>query len=451
MIKILTFFAIAMAILLIASAPYVAAILYATVSILQPHHVWFWAFEGFSIFKVSAGIAIVAWFIQMVRGQINWQVYNNGIFYGMCLIGFMYYASDLFSPFPNYSSMVGSSIVIEVYTSILIMSFVTLGLINNRRALKLLIFTLVFATVYYTYWSNAAYLASDWSQFTSGRLDGPLGSPYRDGNIFSILFVIGLPFILFAIYQTDKKWQQVLIIIAIPLLWHALILCASRGALLSAGVSTLVAAWMIRSKSFNLVLIAGFFVFIVDQGGEVLSRTAETVRLVENRAEEPINPRLVSWEMGLELIKKHPILGAGPQRFLEASAFYFPGRTPHVAHNTFLNFAANTGLITGLTYLSFFWLSRKMYISNKKVLEEFPDRLHSYVNKASICSLVGFFVGALFLDLIIFEPFYFLLLVIVINNFLLKQKVAEKTAAESRRKDPRQNNKVFPKAKAYGI
>jgi hypothetical protein len=432
MIKILTIIAIAMALLLIVSAPYVAAILYAIVSILQPHYVWFWAFEGFSIFKISAGIAIIAWFIQMIRGQINWQVYNTGIFYAMCLIGLFFYVSDALSPFPNYSSMVGSSVVIEVYTTILIMSFVTLGLINNKTALKLLIFTLLFATIYYTYWANSAYLASDWTQFTSGRLDGPLGSPYRDGNIFSILFVIGLPFILFAIYQTDKKWQQILIIICIPFLWHALILCASRGALLSAGVSTLVAAWMIKSKAFNIVLIAGIFVFVVDQGGELLARTTETVRLAETRAEKPIDPRILSWEMGIELIKKHPVLGAGPQRFLEASRFYFPGRTPHVAHNTFLNFSANTGLITGITYLSFFWLSRKMYLWNKKALEKHPDELHSYVNKASICSLIGFFIGALFLDLIIFEPFYFLLLIIVLNHFLLKQKIAASAVVENK-------------------
>ena len=424
MIKILAFIAIALALLLIVSAPYAAAILYATVSILQPHHVWFWAFEGFSIYKVSAGIAIVAWFFQMVRGNINWQVYNNGIFYGMAVIGLMYYISDLFSPFQIYSSMVGSAVVIDVYTTIFIMSFVTLGLINSRIALKCLIFTLIGATIYYTYWSNAAYLESNWAQFTSGRLDGPIGSPYRDGNIFSILFVIGLPFILFAIYQVDKKWQKLILIISIPLLWHALILLASRGALLSAGVSTIVAAWLIRSKTFNVVLIVGFVVFLVDQGGEVLARSAETVRLAENRAEEPINPRLVSWSAGLGLIKRHPFLGVGPQRFLEASAFYFPGKTPHVAHNTFLNFAANTGLIAGFTFLSFFWVCRRMYKWNKKALEKHPDKLHTYINKSSMCALIGFFVGALFLDLIIFEPFYFLLLIIVLNNFLLKQKIA---------------------------
>lgn len=440
MIKILVLIAIAIATLFIVSAPYLAAVLYATVSILQPHYVWFWAFDGISIFKISAGIAIIAWCFQMIRGQIDWKVYNNGIFYGMILIGSIYYLSNLLSPFPNYSSMVGSSIVIDIYTTILIMSFITLGLINNKTALKWLIFTLIFSTLYYTFWSNTAYLESNWAQFTSGRLDGPLGSPYRDGNIFSILFVIGMPFILFAIYQVDKKWQKALLIMSIPFIWHALILCASRGALLSAGISTLVAAWMIRSKSFNIVLILGFLVFVVDQGGEVISRTTDAVQRAENNIEQPLDPRILAWQAGIELIKKHPIIGVGPQRFLEASAFYLPGKSPHVAHNTFLNFSANTGLIAGFTYLSFFWVSLKMFKRNKKVLKKYPDKLHEYINRSSICSLAGFFVGAIFLDLIIFEPFYFLLLIIILNHFLLQQKAKGEIAKVNERESSNRFN-----------
>jgi O-antigen ligase len=448
MIKILVLIAIAMSILLVISAPYVAAILYATVSLLQPHHVWFWAFEGISIFKISAGIAIVAWFFQMFRGLINWQVYNNGIFYGMVIICIIYYLSEFFSPFPNYSSMVGSTIVVEVYTSILIMAFVTLGLINNQTALKYLVWTLIGATLYYTFWSNSAYFENNWAQFTSNRLNGPFGSPYRDGNIFSVLFVIGIPFVIFAIYNVDKKWQKLIFLFSIPFIWHALILCASRGALLSAGVSTLVVAWMIKSKGFNMILLAGIAIFIVDQGGEILSRTTDTIQRVGVSSEEPLNPRFLSWQAGVQLIQKHPLLGVGPQRFLEASHFYFPGKTPHVAHNTFLNFAANIGLTAGIIYLSFFWVSRKMYKWNKKALEKYPSKFHTYVNKSSICSLIGFFVGAMFLDLIIFEPFYFLLLIIILNHVLLKQKVALASAdVETQKTTNMFNQTAFAKVK----
>lgn len=427
MAKILTILLIAAAAFMAVSAPYIAAILYSAVSILQPQYIWFWVFDDISIFRISAGIAIVAWGIQMLRGGINWQIYNSGILFGMLALLVLYYLSDLLTPFPSYGSRIGSDLVIGIYTTIVLMFFIVLGLINHEKALKYLVWAIIAVTLYYTYWANMHYLEGNWSQFTRGRLNGPRGSPYKDGNIFSIVFVVGLPFVLFAIYQVEKTWQKVLFILAIPLIWHAMILCASRGALLSAAVSTLVAARMIKSKTFNLVLLAGGLVFLIDQGGEMLSRTVTTVQKAETNAEEPINPRIVSWDIAFQLAKEYPILGVGPQRFLEASRFHFPGKSPHVPHNTFLNFSANMGIVAGFIYLMFFWISWKIYRWNKKALNEHPDQFHTYINKASFSSLVGFFVGSMFLDLIIFEPFYFLLLVIVANNFILKQKIAAST------------------------
>jgi hypothetical protein len=443
MIKLLTFILIALAIASIANAPYIAAAFYIAVSILQPQHLWFWAFDGVSIFKISAGSAIIAWCIQMIRGKINWQVYNNGIFYGMFLLMIIFQFSDLLSPFQTYVSAVSSTLVLDTYSTIFIMAFIALGLMDSEKALKSVIVVLILVTLYYTYWANNAYLSSLWNFFENGRLAGPDGSPYSDGNVFSVLFVIGLPFILFAIYQVDKKWQKALFIIAIPLIWHALILIASRGALVSAGVSTLIAALLIKSKSFNIVLVLGFVIFVIDQGGEVISRTTDTLKRVESRQENtPINPRLVSWRIGLELMKKHPILGVGPQRFIQASNFYFPGKSHHVAHNTLLNFTANTGVFAGIIYLSFFWFARKMYKSNKRELEKSPNKFHTYVNKAGICSLFGFFVGALFLDLIIFEPFYLLLILLAANHFTImnRKTVTNEYRIEKPREKTRSSN-----------
>ncbi|WP_371192497.1 O-antigen ligase family protein [Glaciecola sp. SC05] len=427
MAKILTILLIALAAFMAVSAPYIAAVLYSAVSILQPQYIWFWVFDDISIFRISAGIAIVAWGIHMVRGGINWQIYNNGIFYGLLILLCIYYLSDLFTPFPSYGSRVGSELVMSIYTTIVLMFFIVLGLINHEKALKYLVWAIVAITLYYTYWANSNYLEGNWSQFAQGRLRGPNFSPYTDGNIFSIVFVIGLPFVLFAIYQVEKTWQKALLILAVPLIWHAMILCASRGALLSAAVSTLIAARMIKSKSFNVVLLVGALVFLIDQGGQMLSRTVTTVQQSETSANEPINPRVISWDIAFQLAKQYPILGVGPQRFLEASRTNFPGKSPHVPHNTFLNFSANLGIIAGFIYLTFFWISWKIYRWNKNALEKHPDKLHTYINKASFSSLMGFFVGSMFLDLIIFEPFYFLLLVIVANNFILKQKIANPT------------------------
>ena len=425
MIKLLTILTILLSTLMLVQAPWIAALFYSVVSIMQPQYVWFWSFDNIAIFNISAGLSIVAWGIYVFRGKLQWQLYNNGIFKGIVFLLVLYYVSDFFSPFQTLGASVSADLVISIYFTIVLMFFIILGLIDTEKALIALVWCIIGITIYYTYWANDHYFANNWAQFSRERLVGPRGSPYQDGNVLSIVFVIGMPFILFSIFQVEKKWQKLLLILVIPLIWHALILCASRGAFAAAAVSTLLASFMLRSKILNMVLLAGFALFMVDQGGQLMSRTTATVSEAKSNKEKPLNPRLASWGVGIDITLKHPFLGAGPQRFQQASRTYFPGRSPHVAHSTLFNFSSNLGFFAALTYLSFFFISWKMFRANKKALEKWPNKNLEFINSASICSIAGFFVGALFLDLIIFEPFYFVLLIIVANNFIIKNRKQE--------------------------
>jgi hypothetical protein len=430
MVRLLTILTIMLSTFMLVQAPWIAALMYSTVSILQPQYVWFWSFDNIAIFNVSAGLTIIAWGIYTFRGQLQWQIYNNGIFKGMLFLLVLYYLSDFFSPFQSLGASVSADLVMGIYFTIALMFFIVLGLIDSEKALTALVWCFIGITIYYTYWANDHYLASNWAQFRQGRLVGPSNSPYMDGNVFSIVFVIGMPFVLFSIFQVEKKWQKLLLILAIPLIWHALILCASRGAFIAAGVSTLLASFMLRSKILNIVLLAGFAIFIVDQGSTLTSRTSATISAANANQVAQLNPRLVSWGVGIDITLKHPFLGAGPQRFQQASRAYFPGRSPHVAHSTLFNFSSNLGIFAALTYLSFFFISWKMFRANKKALEEWPNKNLDFINKASICSIAGFFVGALFLDLIIFEPFYFVLLIVVANNYIIRNRMQEEVQVD---------------------
>ncbi|WP_427398236.1 O-antigen ligase family protein [Glaciecola sp. 1036] len=390
-------------------------------SILQPQYVWFWVFDGFSIFKISAGIAILAVIFAGLKKKVDFSVYNNGIVWGLLGLLVLYYISDMVSPFQSFSSSVSSDLVIGIYLTIVIMFFVVLGLINNKRAAMGLAWSIIAITIYYAYWANDKYFSYNWAYFENGRLLGPFNSPYADGNALSIIFVIGLPFILFGIFAVKKVWLKALLILSLPFIWHGIILCASRGALLSAGVASLATAFMVRSKVFNIFIGIGVCLFIIDQGAQLTARTSNTIAVAQTESEEPINPRLISWKAGFDLSLKHPILGVGPERFQQAVRFYFPGRTPHVAHSTLINFLANLGYIAAFIYLYFFYKSWRLYKENNEILKQKFDESYEFLNKATFVSLIGFFVGAMFLDLIIFEPFYFLLILMVSVNYLLKK------------------------------
>ncbi|WOJ95056.1 hypothetical protein R0135_07760 [Congregibacter variabilis] len=418
MVQILSILALIGSAFMLVTSPWLAGLAYATVSIVQPQYIWFWAFENLPVFKIAAGLSIIGFTLKAVRGEIRGRMYREPIVIGMMALWIIFQLSDLFSPFDAYTTGAQTSVILNTLDIIVLMFLIVLGLLDNGKALFYLAVVFLSAALYYTWWANEAYLASDWTRFTQGRLNGPRQSPYRDGNVFSILFVVGMPFLIFGALHFKKPWVRLLLLAAIPLVWHAVVLCASRGALVAMAASTGAAALMIRSKSVNILMVASLALFLVYQGGMLTQRTSATVLATDSESEAPVNPRILSWVVGWDMVREYPLLGVGPQRFKVASAALYPGKSPHVAHNTFLNFSANTGAIAGFIYLMFFYQSFRIYLKSKALIGG-RRGMANYINSSAACALVGFFVGALFLDLILFEPFYFLLLMILTNYHVL--------------------------------
>ena len=364
MVKLFAFLSVIAGALLIGSAPWFAALLYSTVSILQPHYIWPWGFDSFSIFKVSAGITIIAWFWHFLQGNINWEVYKTFQFKGVIGLLLIFHLSNRFTPFETYFSLVSGDLVVNILNVIAIMYFFVLGLINKEETIKFFGFMYIFVVLYFTYWANDHYLSGNWYMFSQGRLIGLQKSPYQDGNVMSIALTSGLGFVMFGYRYFNNKFVKYALMASIPLVWHALILFASRGALLSAASVTIFFAFVIKSKQLNAVIVFGFVAMLVWQGAMLTQRTSSTIsQAQEDSTEEPLNPRLVSWGVGIDIAMEYPLLGAGPQRFQYASAVLFPGKSPHVAHNTLLNFSANTGVFAGLIYLLFFYMKSQQYFS----------------------------------------------------------------------------------------
>jgi O-antigen ligase len=343
----------------------------------------------------------------------------------------MFNLSDYFSPIGSFTSATSADLVLSNFNIIILMYFISLPLINSEQALKVLALLFAGLILYYVYWSNLQYFDYNMRQFNQGRLMGPYGSPYRDENKFAMVFVSAMPFLLFGLFYFRSLILRAVFGLGLLFLWHSIILTGSRGALLSIAVATLSSYLIIKSRIFGILLVCGLVAAVIYQGGELLNRTTDTIEVAKIETEQPIDPRVQSWETGFNLIKKYPLFGVGVQRFQEATRIFYPEKTPFVAHNTFVNFAANSGLINGIIYLSFYWLQFKRFRRIRKS-EVDPNSTMSYVNNSTMVGYTGFYTGSMFLDLIIFEPFYFLLLLGMLSEHIHnKQKVKDNEVATS--------------------
>lgn len=411
--------------------PHVGIYAYTIMSIMAPQYIWPWVFEGIPAFTIVAGSTLLAFGLALVAGKLDLSVYKHRQHLLLLIVWAFFHLSIIFTPFQSYSAFAGSDLVIGTLNTIIIMYFVSLPLLAKAENLKVISFLFIGIFIYYVYWSNEAYFSFDISRFSiSNRLYGPWGSSYRDENMFATFFIVGMPFLLFGIALFKSLFLKVGLSLCLLFSLHSIILTGSRGALVATVVMVVFSYFLIKTRLFRVILVAGFLGAVIYQGGQMLNRTTSTIDVAKEGTEEPIDPRIVSWTIGFELIKKYPLLGVGTQRFQEASRIHFPYKKAQVAHNTFICFAANTGLITGFIFLYFYYLHFKNFrFAVKNQIAKEP--LLNYFNNVFIVSLTGFYVCSIFLDLIIFEAFYFLLLLNFMKDKLFRQALMDKDESET--------------------
>ena len=396
---------------------------YFLMSIMAPQFIWFWVFDGVRAFTIAAGTAILVFMWQALNKKFDFSVYRYRQNVLLVIFWIMFNLSDYFSPIGTFRSATSSILVLDIFNTIFIMYFISLPLITTERQLRVLALLFAGLILYYVYWSNTQYFDWNMSQFNKGRLMGPFKSPYNDENKFGMLFVTGMPFLLFGIFYFKSLIMRGIFSLGLLFLWHSIILTGSRGALLAIALATLFSYLLIKSRIMGGMLVFGLIAAVIYQGGQLLTRTTNTIETSRTQSqEEIIDPRVQSWKTGIGLIAKYPILGVGVQRFQEATRVFYPEKNAYVAHNTFLNFAANSGLLNGIIYLSFYWLQFKRFRRIRKS-EVDPNSTMSYINNSTMVALTGFYVGSMFLDLIIYEPFYFLLMLGLLTEHIhLQQK-----------------------------
>ena len=119
------------------------------------------------------------------------------------------------------------------------------------------------------------------------------------------------------------------------------------------------------------------------------------------------------------MIVHHPITGVGLASYGPAFPHY-SNMTPREAHDTFLQIAADNGLVAGIMYLLVVYgVLTALWKNGIRMKENDADAIHSFLyaaNEATLASFAGLVVCSVFLSLQDFEIFYCL---VVIANAVL--------------------------------
>jgi len=394
--------------------PFIGICLYYFTALLKPEAMWPHLFNliSFNFWAIIATLLGLVFKFYSTKDDMKLISKQNVLVFLLLLLVLL---SHFFSPYTLSESsgkIIMAEVMLPIFITMILFYFISTMVIIDSKKLAILVYVFIATSLLMVYWSNDRFLYYGYSIFTeNGRMEGPYG---QDENIFAVRVLIGLPFLMYFFISPIEKWKKVLLSISIPFFWHSIFLTGSRGGLLALLVLSLIFIAKDGTMKIKMYTSIGLLIALMTQSGLLLDRVDSTATAASITVEDDIvDPRITSWTASIEMAIDRPILGVGFERFQQAT-YSYGYTTPFVSHNTFLQFAANSGLIAGIIFLYLIYTSCIDYFLNKYKDKE--GILYT-IYKGSSLSIFSFFIASIFLNLQLYEMTYFLFLI----NYLCKK------------------------------
>lgn len=296
-----------------------------------------------------------------------------------------------------------------------LMGVMLLRYTSNSRRLRALIFTIIGVGILSALFGILRQTTQHSTGFFLPFLLPESGyGQFINRNHFAYLMEMVLGLVLGLIISRGVRREYVLIYLALALpVWTALVLCNSRGGILSMLAQVFFLALLFslvnsrqeikdrtllsrisRSALFRPLLIIGLIVMVfigaIWIGGEALTSRLETVSSEIAAESSPGNEgagRKEIWQATWRMIKDHPLAGVGFNGYWAAIPQYHNASgelTPQQAHNDYLELLASGGLI-GVALVGWF-----LFLFIKGARRSFQSK-DSFRRAASMGAAAGLF------------------------------------------------------------
>ena len=279
-----------------------------------------------------------------------------------------------------------------VYSSFLLLLFVTLSIVDSLARLKWVLFSANAALAL-----GSVRVIMEWLQFRSVYAGYRAGMSVGDSNYFATSAVLCLPFAFLMVLNAEEQWEKLFFAGCLGISLLGVTVCASRGGFLGLTAASLFLVARSANRIRNWILIS-----VVVLPLALFLPISPLQRLLHpSRSDnEAKQARLDAWQAGMEMIRTHPWIGVGLGNFKPLMPrFADPhSRIDTIAHNTYLEVAAELGLPTLLVFLAIPFFS---YRSLERVIKRKrrPGREFPYYAALGLqAGLVGYLVGAFFLS-----------------------------------------------------
>lgn len=389
--------------------PYVALLVYVAFAIVKPAEMWFWTLSGSHLSAVAFCGLLMGW---LLRGLGNWRLG----YAWMPTLSLLFFWLWSWVSWCNSTDSLSLPMISDGYSlsisgdadpglqnllqlaKIIIPCFIGITLIDSEgKALGLLI-TLVLAEGYVAWEMNVAYLEYGYNRI---RVEGFAG---LDNNSVAVSLVsCCIPALILA-YYTRRLWLRLVFAACGMLIGHAILLSFSRGGMIALLISVMMAVIVMRESYGKYLLILVVVTAGLALCGPEVRERFLSMFVPSEELDPAARSRLELWEDCIDVIRKFPLCGVGPENWPRIAASYgWPEGKE--AHSLWLQTGAEVG-IPGLLSILMFYLVTGLRLYRCR----FSSQALTSVRDSVLVGLSGFVVAAQFVSLELLETPYYLAL-----------------------------------------
>jgi len=284
------------------------------------------------------------------------------------------------------------------YLKVLVLYLLIVNVLRTEKqfnlALTLIYATLVISFVYGVY--NLLFAVKELQAVgVAGKTMERIQGLTHDPNIYASSLLIFLPLPFLYVFEEKRFLRKCLWATLFAVLAASVAITFSRGGLLSFAV--VMAILMFKKRHNRFVLWSGIvaiFVIIILLPPEFWQRFSFLSNL---RGEASARWRFNLAAGALSYFRQHPIFGIGLGSYIGESIRFIPRHL--VAHNIYVEIAAETGIVGLLAFLSLVWTTMRYYERSRLIFEEHARPRMALSIEALKIGFYGFLFSALFLSL----------------------------------------------------
>ena len=287
--------------------------------------------------------------------------------------------------------------------SMLLIFVLMIGLIDSMARLRRVVFTLMGSIAV-----TSVYVLRDW-MLNRGFADYRPGGISGDANYFALCASACLILGLHLALSTRSRWEKLFLYGCLVITSVAFLLAASRGGMLGLAIGLAFLMFRSRRAVGNLVMLAVLFLPLL-----LVVPNAMIQRFTNpgHGDEQAVQNRETTWAAGLRMIAAHPITGVGLGKFHSVVLAYENlGELPvlTVAHNTYIEVAAELGIPGLLAYLALSLASFRGWSRIIRSKDQFHTPLLGEISLGFQAAFIGASVCAFFVSAWWLRFFWFVL------------------------------------------